>query len=147
MDLQGAHTDPLLQAGATPSEEGAAAGCQLFETKGLAQHVVRSRIQERHHGLRSSTGRKHHYGAMKLGRQPEGGGFLQQLRADEEVGSLALTDFESFASGANGGSQMTILPKPLGENSPKGDVGINHKNPSGMAAVISIIRLSHKSLI
>jgi hypothetical protein len=81
---------------------------------------------------------------MELGRQPKGRSFLQELRADEEMGGLTLTDFEGFASSAHGSCQMTVLPKPLGENSPQRDVGIYHQNSSGMAAVVCIIRLSHR---
>jgi hypothetical protein len=84
---------------------------------------------------------------VKLGRQPEGGRFFQELRTDKKVWGLALTDLQGFTGGPHCSSEVAILTKPLGENGPKGHVGINNQNPSGMAAVICIIRLSHKSLI
>jgi hypothetical protein len=42
---------------------------------------------------------------------------------------------------------MAIVPESLSQNGAEGDVGINDENPPGMAAVIGIIRLSHKRLI
>jgi hypothetical protein len=84
---------------------------------------------------------------VELGRQPKGGRFLKELCTDQEVGGLPLTDLKRFPCGADGSGEMTILPKSLGEDGPKSDVGINHQNASGMAAVINIIRLGHKSLI
>jgi hypothetical protein len=84
---------------------------------------------------------------VELGCQPEGGRFLQELRTDKEVRSLALTDLQGFTGGPHCSCQVAILTKPLGENGPQGHVGINDQNPPGMAAVIIIIRLSHKSLI
>jgi hypothetical protein len=92
MDFQWAHTDPLLQSCATPSEEGATAGGKLFQAEGFTQHVIGPRIQQGHHRFRSGTSREHHHRAVELGRQPEGGRFLQELRTDEKVGGLPLTD-------------------------------------------------------
>jgi hypothetical protein len=84
---------------------------------------------------------------VELGRQPEGGRFFQELRTDKKVWGLALTDIQGFTGGPHCSSEVAILTKPLGKNGPKGDVGVNNQNPSGMAAVICVIRLSHKSLI
>jgi hypothetical protein len=46
MHFQRADADPLLKARAAASEEGATAGRQLFQAEGLAEHIIRSRVQQ-----------------------------------------------------------------------------------------------------
>jgi hypothetical protein len=50
---------------------------------------------------------------MELGRQPESGGFFQQLGTHQEVGSLALAHIQGFLGGSHGCRQVPILAQPL----------------------------------
>jgi hypothetical protein len=83
---------------------------------------------------------------VELGRQAQGGGFLQEFGAHKEMGSLALADIKSFLSRADCGGQMAILPKALGQNRSEGGVGIDDQDASRMAAIIILGRLCHGSL-
>ena len=72
MNHQGPHADPFLQAGAAAAQQGAAAGRQLFEAKGFAQHVVGAGIQQGDDRFGPRAGRQHHHRGAQLGRQPQG---------------------------------------------------------------------------
>ena len=70
---------------------------------------------------------------MKLGRQAEGGGLLQQFRTDQQVRRLLMTDLDGFPGGRYSGGQMAILTQALGEDRAKSRMGINDQNPLRMA--------------
>jgi hypothetical protein len=64
--LKRSNGNAFLQATATPLEQGATAGCHLFETKGLAQNVIRSVIKQAHNGLSPAAGGEHDHRTAQL---------------------------------------------------------------------------------
>jgi len=80
---------------------------------------------------------------VQLGGEAQGGGFLQELSADQQVGGLALADFSRLARGAHGRGEVSVLAQSLGENRPQGGVRIDNEDPPRMAAAIKFIRLCH----
>jgi hypothetical protein len=147
MNFQGADTDPFLQTRSASAQQGAAAGGQFFQAKGLPQDVIGPCIEKGNDGFRSRAGCQHHHRAVELSGEAQGRSFFEELRADKKVGSLALADLKSFSGGANGSSEMTVLAQTLSENGAEGGVGVYDENTPGMTAVISVIRLCHESLI
>jgi hypothetical protein len=83
---------------------------------------------------------------MELGRQAQGGGFLKEFGADEEMGRLTLANIKSFLSRTDRSGQMAILSKALGQDGAKGGVGIDDQDASRMAAIIILGRLCHGDL-
>jgi hypothetical protein len=102
MNFQWPHTDPFLQSCAASTEQGAAAGRQLFETERFAQHIIGARVQQGNDWFRTGTGCEHHHRAVQLGRQPESRRFLKKLRTYKEMGGLTLTDLQGFPGGPHG---------------------------------------------
>ena len=134
MDFQGADADPLLQAAATATQQGAAAGGQFLQAKGLAQYVVGTRIEQGDNRLGARAGREHHHGTAQLGRQPQGRTLIQQFGADQQIGRLVLTDLQGLPGGRHGRGQVAILTQALGQYRAQGGMGIHHKHPLGLVS-------------
>jgi hypothetical protein len=128
---------------AAAAQQSAATGRQLLQAEGLAQHIIGAGIQQRHHWLRAGAGREHHHRTMELARQSQGGGFLQQFGAYQQIRGLLLTDFDGLAGRCHRRRQMSILSKTLGQNRSQGRMGINHKHPAGLAAIVRRRGLHH----
>lgn len=147
MHLQGAHTDPFLEAAAAATQQGAAAGRQLFKPEGLAQHVIGAGIEQGHHGLRAGAGREHHHLAVQLGGEAQGRGLLEQFGAHQQIGGLLLADLQGFAGGGDGRGQVPILTQTLGENGAEGRVGVHYENSPRGSSWISQLVLGHGHLL